>query len=65
MDGKKSERIVFWLVLAILFVGGLTLAWNVFYLTQKPLGVGDVTKLLATFFVLALFVERAMVQSSS
>ncbi len=58
---EKRDLIVVWVILTILLVGGLVLAWNVGHLSlNKELGVGDVTKLLATFFVLALFVERTL-----
>ena len=58
---EKMNLIVVWMILAILLVGGLVLASNVGHLSlNKNLGAGDVTKLLATFFVLALFVERTL-----
>ena len=57
---EKTKLAVVWVILAILLVGGLVLASKVGSLSPKDLGVGDVTKLLTTFFVLALFVERTL-----
>lgn len=58
--GEKKRLIVLWLTLAVLLVGGLVLAAKVGSLTLKPFGPVDVTKVLTTFFVLALFVERTL-----
>lgn len=57
---EKLNRTALWLVLAVLVAAGLVLAWKVGYRTQQPLGPEVVTKLLGTFFVLALFVERTL-----
>lgn len=58
---ERAKLLVLWVILAILLVGGLVLASNVGNRSLNPkLGVGDVTALLTTFFVLALFVERTL-----
>ena len=58
---EKQKLIVVWVILVVLLLGGLVLASEVGHLSlKKDLGVGDVTKLLTTFFVLALFVERTL-----
>ena len=60
MDEKNKLRFV-WGILAILLVGGLVLASQVDKsLSLVPFGPADVTKVLTTFFVLALFVERTL-----
>ena len=61
MDKDKMKLAVVWGILAVLLVGALVLATKVGDLSlNKSLAVGDVTKLLTTFFVLALFVERTL-----
>jgi hypothetical protein len=58
---ERRKLGVLWVILAVLLVGGLVLASNVGNLSlNAKLGVGDVTALLTTFFVLALFVERTL-----
>jgi hypothetical protein len=52
---------VLWVLLAILLALAIPLAWGADSLQLKQdLAVGDVTRLLTTFFVLALFVERTL-----
>lgn len=58
---ERRRLTVTWVLLAILLVGGLVLASNIgFRSLNEKLGAGDVTVLLTTFFVLALFVERTL-----
>lgn len=60
MNENRKLKLL-WVILGILLVGALALASKVGDLAiNKGLSVGDVTKLLTTFFVLALFVERTL-----
>jgi hypothetical protein len=57
---EKRKLIVFWLILAVLLAGALFLASKVGPLKLQTFGPTDVTKLLSTFFVLSLLVERTL-----
>jgi hypothetical protein len=52
--------IMLWTALGVVFLAALVLATKVGGLPTKPFGLADVGKLLTTFFVLALFVERTL-----
>src|SRR5262245_21168121 len=51
---------IFWVILAILLGGGFLLATKVGALVTVEVTAASVTKLLTTFFVLALLVERTL-----
>jgi hypothetical protein len=56
----KTKLAIVWGFLVVLLVFGVVLGMQVGSLELKPVSVGDITQLLATFFVLALFVERTL-----
>ena len=56
----KTKLVIVWGFLVVLLVFGVVLGMQVGSLERKAVDVGDITQLLATFFVLALFVERTL-----
>lgn len=57
---EKRQLFVLWGILALLLIIAVILGPKVVFLPTKDFGIGDVTKLLGRFFVLALFVERTL-----
>src|SRR5262249_42666666 len=58
---ENIKKNILWAILIILLLASLVLASRVGDLAiNKNLTVGDVTKLMTTFFVIALFVERTL-----